>query len=122
MNERETLYIYYTVVASVIFLTLVFFVIKASNDDLFRQKSVVADLALGIDSVLAANGDLITKENLNEYNLDINDCNLIVRNKKNQELETYYNCVKNNGVEMASLNDLHDEITFEKTGNKVIIK
>ncbi|MBS3149263.1 hypothetical protein J4455_01030 [Candidatus Woesearchaeota archaeon] len=123
MNERETLYIYYTVVASIIFLTLMLFVIRASNDNFYKQKSKVADLALETNSILSGNGNLIVKENVDGYYLEISkDCNLAVTSEKDQKLKAYYSCVGSKNIEINSNGELKNEISFEKTDNKLIVK
>lgn len=123
MNERETLYISYLVIAIVTFLTLTSFVIRATNDDLFRQKSKTADLALEINSVLSANGNLVLKDGLDGYYLEINNgCNLAIVSEKDQKLKSFYNCVGNNKIEINSISEVKNEFSIEKSDSKIIIK
>ena len=121
-DERKVLYVYYVLISGFIFIMLLVFVNKASDDTLYKQKVKTADLSLIYDAILSSTGDLEVKEGVKGYLVELGDkCTFSVTDIKEKKIRSYYNCVADNNIGIPKSFELQEEINFKKEQNTIVI-
>ena len=70
MEDRQIIWTFYLVIVTIAVITLFIFVRNSANDELFRQKTLVLDLAFLEDIVIAGPGNIEVNYNIKEDYLE----------------------------------------------------
>jgi len=123
VNDRELLYVYWIILSVFVFISLSMLLAKAANDEIFKEKAMLSDLAITFDSIISSPTDITVEKNLGPDRVSLdNNCKFFAESESKKVESISYSCLSTKSIQVQSFSGLTGNICITKIGDKVLAK